>query len=362
MYTTGSTGDPTPFTSTSYDFLNILVLQRKMLELRGVTSDDTILNLFPLTRHPHGAFARAMNAGAAFNIPVVAALPGSPSARHADLSNRMDAVVELASRSKATILWGVPSYIRKLLWRAEDMGTSMPAVRHVFVTGEGFGEDARRDLVGRLRRLGAPNPKISVSYGATEMQGGMVECQPGAGYHNPAPLQFCFEAVDPDTNEPVGDGEEGMILLTHLDRRGTTMLRYALGDTARLTRARCPHCGALAERLVSVPVRRDGFVKVKGMLINPQALADALAEDADIADFQAIVDKENEADALSMDRLRIRLAVRGAPDAVEKRVIEKVKAVTGVTPLVEFAEANDPAFAGRGWKARPLVDFRKRPE
>ena len=37
MYTTGSTGDPTPFTSTSYDFLNILALNRNMLRLRGVT-------------------------------------------------------------------------------------------------------------------------------------------------------------------------------------------------------------------------------------------------------------------------------------------------------------------------------------
>ena len=38
MYTTGSTsGRPTPFVSTSFDFYNILALQRNMLRLRGVT-------------------------------------------------------------------------------------------------------------------------------------------------------------------------------------------------------------------------------------------------------------------------------------------------------------------------------------
>ena len=360
MYTTGSTGDPTPFTSMSYDFLNILALNRNMLRLRGVTEEDRILNLFPLTRHPHGAFARAMNAAAAFNIPIVAAMPGAPSPRHPELGNRTDDVCALAGRSGATILWGVPSYIRKMLGRAEELGVRMPAVRLVFVTGEGFGEEARRDLVDRLKRLGAADPKISVSYGATEMQGGMVECRPGAGYHNPAPLQFFFEAVDPVTHEQVADGEEGLLLLTHLDRRGTTILRYALGDTARLTRERCPHCGALTERLVSVPVRRDGFLKIRGMLVNPQALADVLAADSGIADYQAIVDREDETDVLSMDRLRIRLVP--GPDTGQdlvRRLAEKVKATIGVMPQIELVGADDPAFANRGWKTRPIADLRQ---
>ena len=71
-------------------------------------------------------------------------------------------------------------------------------MRLAFVTGEGFGEEARTDLIERLKSLGAPAPWVSVSYGATEMQGGLVECAHGSGYHNPAPDQFLFEAVDPD--------------------------------------------------------------------------------------------------------------------------------------------------------------------
>jgi phenylacetate-coenzyme A ligase PaaK-like adenylate-forming protein len=58
MYTTGSSGTPAPFVSTAYDFVNILALNRNMLRLRGVTAEDSILNLFPLTKYPHGAFSR----------------------------------------------------------------------------------------------------------------------------------------------------------------------------------------------------------------------------------------------------------------------------------------------------------------
>ena len=360
MYTTGSSGKPTPFVSTAYDFVNILALNRNMMRLRGVTAADTILNLFPLTRYPHGAFARAMNAAAAMNISVVAALPGHVNERRPEIGSRLDDVVAIAERSRATILWGVPTFIRKMTARAEELGAKLPAVRLVFVTGEGFGDAARKDLEGRLQRLGAQAPFISVSYGATEMQGGMVECTPGAGNHNPAPDQFLFEAVDPETHAPVPDGEEGLILLTHLDRRGTVMLRYALGDVARLTRARCPHCGALTERLLGMPRRIDGLLKIKGMLVNPQALVDAVAAEPDVLEFQALVAKEDISDPLSMDRLILKIVPAAEAGAdLSERLQRSVQKVIGVTPAVERIAADDPLISARGWKAKPILDLRK---
>jgi phenylacetate-CoA ligase len=360
MYTTGSSGAPTPFVSTAYDFINILALNRNMLQLRGVTSTDTILNLFPLTRYPHGAFARAMNAAAAMNIPVVAALPGHLNERQPQIGSRLDQVVAIAAQSRATILWGVPTFIRKMAARAEELGAQLPAVRLVFVTGESFGEAARKDLTERLGRLGAAAPFISVSYGATEMQGGMVECAPGMGNHNPAPDQFLFEAVDPQSHAPVADGKEGLLLLTHLDRRGTVMLRYALGDVARLTSARCPHCGALTERLISVPRRIDGLLKIKGMLVNPQALVEVVTAEAEVLEFQATVAKESPGDPLSMDRLVLKIVPAAAAGAdLAERLQRNVQKAIGVTPAVERITADDPIISERGWKAKPVLDLRK---
>ncbi|MBX9823394.1 MAG: AMP-binding protein [Xanthobacteraceae bacterium] len=360
MYTTGSSGAPAPFVSTAYDFVNILALNRNMLRLRGVTAGDSILNLFPLTKFPHGAFIRVLHAASSVNIPVVSAMPGRANPRRPELNNGLDEVVALAARTRPTILWGVPSYIRRLIGRAEEMGVGLPSVRLVFVTGEGFGEEARADMIARLERLGATSPWISVSYGATEMQGGLVECTHGSGYHNPAPDQFLFEAVDPETHEPVADGEEGLILLTHLDRRGTVMLRYALGDVARLARGKCPRCGARTERIVSMPRRVDGLVKIKGMLVNPQALVDAVQGEPSLLDFLAVVEKENPAEPLSMDRLRLRIVpAAGASATLEQSLAARVQRAIGVTPQVERTTADDPLLAGRGWKVQPLLDRRK---
>lgn len=358
MYTTGSTsGQPTPFVSTAYDFYNVLTLNRNMLRLRGVRDTDVIANLFPLTKHPHGAFTRAQQAAAVFNIPVVAALPGNPSP-YFQHGNRIDAVVSIVERHRATILWGVPSFVRQVLQRADALGADFSAVRMVFVTGEALFEEARADLTEKLTALGATDPVISGSYGMTEIQGGFVECTPGAGFHNPLPDQIFVEVVDAETHEPVPDGDEGLVLISHLNRRGTVLLRYALGDVSVLSREPCPDCGATTDRLIKSPRRVDALVKIKGMLVNPDPVLAQLATDAAVAQFQLAVEHADQADPLSPDALRLRVAPTADDPDLAGRLRDLVKRETGVTPEVEVVDGKAFDQAESTWKAKPFVDRR----
>ena len=357
MHTAGTTsGRPTPFYTTTWDFFDILTQQRSMLELRGAGETDVIANLFPLTVWPHGGYARVPHAAAVMNIPVISALPGNPSP-HFPWGNGLDAVVGIVARGRATILWGVPSYIRRVLIRAGELAADFSAVRSVFISGEAVSEGLRGDFVTRLEALGARDPFVSISYGATEMQGGMVECAPGSGFHNPAPDQFHVEIVDPDGFAPVADGEPGLILLTHLRRRGTVLLRYVLGDITVRTREPCPHCGAGTDRLTATPARADALIKVKGTLVNPDAIADALLGDARIAEFQLVIDKEDAADPWSMDRLTLRVALAdGAADPAP--IAARVKQAVGVTPIVEFADRDAIYAPGDTLKSQRVIDLR----
>jgi phenylacetate-CoA ligase len=358
MYTTGSTnGKPTPFVSTTFDFYNILILQRRMLELRGVRPGDSIANLFPLTARPHGAFIRVLHAAAGMNIPVISTLPGNPSP-YFTLGNDLDAVVDVLTEAQPTILWGVPSYLRRVLWRVTERGKKLTRVRLAFVTGEGVLDAGRDELMARLRDVGAPSPEISVSYGMTEIQGGLVECAPGNGFHNPVPEQLYFEIVDPETKKPVPDGTPGLILLTHLHRRGTVLLRYAVGDITIRTRERCPHCGRVTDRFMATPYRADDLVKLKGMLVNPAQIAAALEGEPDIAEFQIVAEKSEPGSALSLDVLKIRVVARSAATAaLGDRLTERVKRAVGVTPAIEFVAPT--ALDTGGWKAKRFVDLRK---
>jgi phenylacetate-CoA ligase len=352
MYTTGSSaGRPTPFVSTSFDFFRILEVNRNMLRLRGVRRDDVIANLFPLTPRPHGAFIRALHAAASMNIRVVAALPGNPSP-YFTLGQGLDQVVEIVARNRATILWGVPSYLRRVVARAEEMSADFRAVRLAFVTGEGMAEAARADFTAALRRIGSPDAWVSISYGATEMQGGMVECAPGAGYHNPAPDQFHIAIVDPESGAPLPDGQPGLVTLTHLQRTGTVLLRYALGDSSVLSRERCAHCASWTDRLVAMPRRVDSLLKIKGTLVNPDVLVQAAESILQGREFQFVVSREaNGADSLTV-KLQREAAALGAP------LSEAVKQAAGVTPAVELADAQAFADPSTRWKAKRVIDLR----
>ena len=346
MYTTGtSAGRPTPFVSTTYDFFRILETKRNMLRLRGVRNEDVIANLFPLTAVPHGAFIRALHAAASMNLRVVAALPGNPSP-YFTLGADLDRVVEIVARSRASILWGVPSFVRRVVARAAETGADFSAARLAFVTGEGVTEPAREELTAHLRRLGQSDAWVSVSYGSTEMQGGMVECAPGSGLHNPAPDQFHFEVVDPQTYAPLPDGAPGLVLLTHLRRRGTVLLRYALGDISALSRERCRHCGSWTERLIAMPRRADALLKIKGTLVNPDVLVQAAETLLGARAFQ-----------FSVEESRFVLKVAGQPDErLKKSLAEAVKRAASVTPVVEFVAAADLVST---WKLKRVVDLRR---
>ena len=361
MHTTGTTGGkPTPFVQTTYDFYNILTSNRRALEIRGLRETDIVANLCPLTIYPYGGFIRTIHACAVMKIPVLSLMPGHPSPYFHWASDMAEVVAGIV-RTRATVLWGVASYVRRVILAAEAAGADFSAVRLCLVTGEAVTEAMRSDMVGRLERLGAKAPWISVSYAATEMQVGTVECQAGSGYHNPAPEEFHFSIVDPETHAPLPDGERGLVVLTHLNRRGTVLLRYALGDTSVITRTPCPHCGSVTDRLIELPQRADDLVKVKGMLIHPAAIGEALVGGLGIAEYQIVIDRDDPADPLSTDKLIVRAAAGAADPGLRGRIVDVVKAACGVRPEVEIVAMSEIYDPDRAMKSKRLIDRRKEP-
>jgi phenylacetate-CoA ligase len=354
MHTTGSSGGrPTPFVSTTSDFWDILLLQRRMLEIRGVGAGDSIANLFPLTLHPHGAFLRVLHAAAALHIPVTSALPGQPGAGF-PAGQALDQVVETLTRTRPSILWGVPSYLRRVVARAAELGQDLPRLRFVFVTGEGLSEEGRAELRARLAAIGAGAAMISASYGMTEIQGGLVECAEGSGFHNPHPEALLFDVVDPASGAPLPEGEPGLIVLSHLRRRGTLLLRYAVGDVGVLSRARCPHCGRWTERILGAPRRADALLKIRGMLVDPDHAVAAVEGAGAVRDFRFEVTREG---VLGMDAFLLRVAPEpGAGEGLAALLAARVKQATGVTPTVEIVP--EAALQGASWKAKRFLDRR----
>ena len=260
IYTSGSSGKPTPFYDTVHDrFARIHHLGR-VATIAGVGPHDTVMNLFPLSAVPHQGFLSAMWGAMAVGSKLLTGMTGSAYADY-PVHNRMDDAIEMIERERATVLWGITTYVRRVVLRAQALGKDFSAVRLAMVMGEPCPPPMREDLRQRLRALGSPAPIINNGYGFTEVQGPAIECVEEGGRHQAVPDQFYTEIVDPNTGSPVADGEPGLLLISHLNRRGTVLLRYAPGDVVALSHEPCPHCGRREPRFLGGPHRADGLTK-----------------------------------------------------------------------------------------------------
>jgi len=353
IYTTGSTAEPTPVYNTTHDYHAYLFQSKRVAEISGIHETDVIANLFPLTPAPMGAFLRSATNAYAAGATVCAALPGAAHGAF-DVHRSLDYAVHTVQVHRATILWGVPSFLRRVLLRAKELKADFRSVRMCAISGEATTPQMREELRRCLRELGASGTTVFDRYGSTEL-GAFAQCREEGDWHNPVPEIQYHEVVDPQTGRRLPDGERGALAVTHLDRRGTVLVRFLVGDTVSLTRAPCPHCGRTSERIVGPVVRGSDLVKVRGMLINPGALVAALAQMPGLDEFQVVVRRENAADPYSMDELVVRVAC--SPALVQK-VAACALEVTRVRATVEVVDAKEIYDPGRQAKAKRFVDAR----
>ncbi len=359
VYTTGTTGTRTPIYVTTHDYEANLFQCRRNADIADLRSMDVIANLFPLTPAPMGSFVRAAENAYAIGAAVVASMPGAVHGRY-DVHGSLEDGVRLIERHRATVLWGVPSYLRRVIIRAGELGADMRSVRVCALTGEATTPGMREDMRERLRQLGVARPIMLDRYGSTEA-GAYVQCREEGDWHNPTPELLFHEIVDPDTGRRLPEGERGALAFTHLDRRGTVLLRYLVGDIVSLANTPCPHCGRNGDRIVGPVVRTKDLIKVKGMLLSPDQLQDAISRVAGVEEYQIVVAHADPADPYSMDEMVVRAAsTRTDVAQLSAEIVSAAVAACGVRPRIEFGPANEIYDPDRDAKAQRFVDRRKK--
>ncbi len=357
IYTTGTSAEPTPFYNTTHDYHAYLFQSRRVAEISGIREVDVIANLFPLTAAPMGAFVRSAANAYAAGASIFATLPGAPHGSF-DVHRSLEHAVRSIERHRATVLWGVPSYIRRVLLRAIETGADFASVRMCVITGESTSAAMREEIRRRLRELHAQGTTVFDRYGSTEL-GAFAQCREESSWHNPAPEIQYHEVVDAETGRRLPDGERGELALTHLDRRGTVLVRFLVGDTVSIEHGTCPLCGRNGERIVGPVVRTKDLVKVKGMLINPAVLLDCLQSFPGVDELQVVVKRSDPNDPFSMDEMVVRVAThRSDRDALAQSLAARTQEAVRVRPRVEFAEARDIYDPGMQTKAARFVDKR----
>lgn len=361
IYTTGTTtGRPAPIFVTAHDHFAYQDLFRTRQDLIGLRDSDLIANLFPLTSFPMGAYSRGPDEAAAVGAAMLIANTGRVDSYY-PVNRSVDEAVAAIARHKATVLWGVAGFVRRILLRAAELGADFTAVRMVMTTGEAASPAMRDDLRLRMRNLGCADTTIVNRYGSTEQGGTMIECCDGSGFHSSMPDQVFHEVVDAESGARLADGETGMLAITHLNRRGTVFLRYKVGDMGALDHSACPHCGRTSVRLSSKPVRTGDIIKIKGALVNLGNLKAELDKIAELEEYQIVVTSESATDPFSPDVLKVRLApVAGKAEEIGPEIAGLVTRLTNLRPEIEIAKRDEIFDPVAMAKPKRIVDLRQR--
>ncbi len=367
-YTTGTTtGRPARFYNTTYDMFMLSWMFRMGCKICYLEPGDSIMNLFPFHFIPHIGFYRTWHFAAAVGMNLSFGFTGSPLPNFPHSIHRsMQQAIEDIEKKKVNALSGIGSYIRRLIMMAEEQGRDFSRINKIQALGEAVPSGMREDMRRRLQNMGAGDVFISNAFGFTEVQTSFQECSELGGTHVGTPELYYVEAVDPETGRRKADGESGHLAITHLDRRGTCLLRYLVGDIVALTHEKCPVCGRNDVRIIpavgsTYGTRTKELLKIKGTLINPQAMFEAVINTEGVLEFQFVVAKEKEDDPYSMDALKLRVGTAAGFDQekLKAELVENVQRAVELRPQVEFADRLTDIFnPARSLKPTRLVDKR----
>lgn len=88
---------------------------------------------------------------------------------------------------------------------------------------------------------------------------------------------YILEILDPETLEPLPDGEWGEMVVTTLCKEGAPLIRYRTRDITRIIPGRCS-CGSVLPRHSRIKGRSDDTIKFRGVNIYPSSIDTILSE------------------------------------------------------------------------------------
>ena len=342
---TGTTGTPVNTIWSATDVQYITEVTARTLWSIGVRPGDVLQNAFAYGLWVAGlAVHYAGSKIGCLVIPIGAALT----------ERQIDYMVRL----KSTVLVATPSYaiylaeqLRAHNYKISDVnlrigcfggepGTEVPATRRTIERGLGI--DAY-DYYG-LAEIG---PTFA------------SECAHKTGLHWSEDLHL-IEVVDPKTKEPVAEGEVGVLVITHLERRATPMIRYWTNDLVRLDRSLCP-CGRTHARSPEgILGRADDMIVFMGVNFYPMQVEQVVRSFEELSPEYRIRLMHDTSTHRDICTISVELEQKETSEeqvlALQIRAADALREALGFRPEVEFVDQG--TLERTAFKAKRVMEER----
>ena len=341
----GTTGKPTVVGYTRNDINNWAELMARSLVSGGATRNDLIHNAYG-----YGLFTGGLGVhhGAERLGASVIPISGGNTKRQ----------VMIMRDFGSTMLTCTPSYALVIGEAMEEMGISPDdmALKYGVFGAEPWSENMRVEIE---KKLGISAIDI---YGLSEVLGPgvAVECQCKNGLHVQED-NFIIEVIDPDTCEPVPEGQEGELVFTSLMKEGFPVIRYRTRDIASITTETCP-CGRTSARMSRVSGRSDDMLIIRGVNVFPSHVESILLEIGQVEPhYLLVVDRLNNLDVLTV-KVEVSPSVLASDEIrklekLENDLRQGLQSGLGISVKVQLVESK--SLERSEGKAKRVVDNRK---
>ena len=249
-----------------------------------------------------------------------------------------------------------PSYFLHLLERAAEAGTDL---RELPIRAGIFGAEPWTEPMRQWIEEHSGVKAYDI-YGLSEIIGPGVgsECCAQAGLHI-FEDHFYPEIIDPDTLQPVPDGQTGELVFTTLSKRAMPMIRYRTRDITRIIPEPCS-CGRTVRRIARITARTDDMFIIRGVNVFPSQVESALLEvGKTLPHYQIVLTREH-----GLDKMQVQVEVTGeifsdkisALEGLQQKISAAIEHTLGIRVGVVLVEPH--TIQRSEGKAKRVVDNR----
>lgn len=259
----------------------------------------------------------------------------------------------------STVLTCTPSYSLYLAESAVEEGVDIRSLKlRVGIFGaEPWSESMRGEIEEKLNLCA-----IDI-YGLSEIMGPgvAIECREAKHGLHIWEDHFIPEIINPETGEPVAEGEKGELVITTITKEGIPLLRYRTRDITSISYEPCA-CGRTHARIARMSGRSDDMLIIRGVNVFPSQIESILMKIEGVEPhYLLIVDRKDNLDILEV---QVEVDERIFSDEIKQlqvlaQTIEKeIKDLLGVSCKVRLVEPK--TIARSEGKAQRVIDKRKR--
>jgi phenylacetate-CoA ligase len=250
-----------------------------------------------------------------------------------------------------------PSYFLHIIERAEEIGVDL---RQLPLRVGVFGAEPWTEGM-RTRIEEASGIKAYDIYGLSEIIGPGVgaECRVQDGLHI-FEDHFYPEIIDPDTGEPLPDGQQGELVLTTLSKEAMPIVRYRTRDITSIHTEPCP-CGRTIRRIRRITHRSDDMFIIRGVNVFPSQIETALlATEGTLPHYQIVLTRHK-----GLDQVEVQVEVTGEMfsdtvstlERLQAKLAKQIEHTLGIHVTVTLVEPH--TLQRSEGKAKRVIDKRE---